>query len=261
MNDERTKRKIMHNLKIAFRTLLHGKLYTAINILGLALGLASCLLIGAVVFDELSYDTHWSHSKNLYRLISIRQDGGDYSQKGGTVFATLAPTLKHHFPEVVDYSEIYPAPIHLKIDKADPLPLRVMMLHADSAVTQLLDIRLLSHQDLTPTRDIQKIVISEQFSNTHFLDKNPLGKRIYDVPQYGEKANEYVIAGVMKDLPPNTHLRADALLLQERTEQELTNGGRGTHYARHYILLRDGTDPTEFERKINTRYRDIPQTD
>ena len=252
---------MMHNLKIAFRTLLKGKLYTTINILGITLGVASCLLIGAVVIDELSYDTHWSHSKNLYRLLSIRQDGGDYDQKGGTVFATLAPTLKQHFPEVINYSEIYPAPIYLKIDEADPLPLKTMMLHADSAVRQLLDIQLLSHQDLTPTRDIKKIVISEQFSNTYFLGKNPLGKRIHDVPQYGEKANEYIIAGVMKNLPPNTHLRADALLLQERTEQELTNGGRGTHYARHYILLRDGTDPTEFERKINAWYRDIPKND
>jgi ABC-type antimicrobial peptide transport system, permease component len=248
------------NLKIAFRTLLKGKLYTIINILGLTLGLTSCLLIGAVVFDELSYDTHWSHSKNLYRLLSIRENSGDYSQKGGTVFATLAPTLKHQFPEVVDYSEIYPAPIHLKIDKAGPVPLKATMLHADSAVMQLLDIRLLSHQDLTPSRDIKKIVISQRFSNTHFSGTNPLGKRIYDVPQYDEP-NEYVIAGVMKDLPPNTHLRADALLLHERTEQELTNGGRGAHYARHYVLLRDGTDPTEFERKINAWYRDIPEND
>ncbi|MFC3196075.1 FtsX-like permease family protein [Parapedobacter deserti] len=252
---------MMHNLKIAFRALLKGKLYTAINILGLSVGLASCLLIGAVVFDELSYDSHWSHSKNLYRLLSVRPDGGDYGQKGGTVFATLAPTLKRYFPEVVDYSEIYPAPIHLKVDRTDPLPLKATMLHADSATMQLLDIRVFSHHDLTPTRDIKKIVISEQFSNTHFSGKNPLGKRIYDVPQYGEKPNEYVIAGVMKDLPPNTHLRADALLLHARTEQELTNGGRGTHYARHYILLRDGTDPTEFERKINAWYRGIPEND
>src|SRR5690606_4819383 len=104
---------MIHTLKISLRTLLKGTLYTAINILGLTVGLASCLLIGAVVFDELSYDTHWSRSENLYRLLSIRQDAGKHGEKGGTVVSTLAPTLKHHFPEVVDYSEIYPAPIHL----------------------------------------------------------------------------------------------------------------------------------------------------
>ena len=251
----------MHQLKIAFRTLWKGRLYTSIHVFGLSLGLASCLLIGAVVIDELSYDKQWSHSKNLYRLLSIRQDGGSFSGKGGTVFSTLAPTLKHQFPEVVEYGQIYPQPIHLKTSKTDPVPFEATMLHADSAVSHLLDIQLLTHQDLTPTADIRKIVISEQFRDTYFPNETPLGKRIYDVPKYGEEVNEYVIAGVMEDLPTNTHLRADALLLHKRTEQQLTNGGRGAHYARHYVLLRDGTNPREFEQKINAWYRELPKND
>lgn len=249
----------MHKLKLALRTLLKGKLYTAIHIFGLTLGMSACLLIGAVVIDELSYDEHWSHSKNLYRLLSFRSDAGDSQQKGGTVYSAIAPALKQQFPEVVDYSEIYPAPIHLKIDPTDPVPFKAMVLHGDTAVRHLLDIQLLSYQDLTPTADIQKIIISEQFRNTHFPNQDPLGERIYDVPQYGEQRSEYVIAGVMKDLPPNTHLRADALMLHNRTEEQLANGGRNSFYARHYVLLRDGTDPAAFEQKINDWYRGVPQ--
>lgn len=252
---------IKNYLKTAWRAIIKDKTYTAIHIIGITLGITACLLISTVVFDELSYDKHWSRSADTYRLLSIRNDGGAYTQKIGTVFSSLAPTLKRNFPEVEDYSEIYPESIHLKIDKADPLPLKAVMLHADSAARQLLDIPLLSHEDLTPTGDIKKIVISERFGKTHFSGTDPLGKRIHDVPNYSEKANEYIIAGVMKDLPPNTHLRADVLLLHERNEQELTNGGRGTSYARHYILLREGTDPIAFERKINAWYREIPEND
>lgn len=251
----------MHNIKIAFRTLLKGRLYTLINILGLALGMSSCLLIGTVVFDELSYDKHWSLATDTYRLLSIRQDGGDYTRKGGTVYAGLAPSLKKTFPEVVDYSELYTAKTHFKINKTDQLPLDAEVLHADSSVHRLLDIALITHDDLTPAGDIKKIIISEQFSKTHFAGVDPLGLRIYDVPQYGDKANEYVIAGVMKDLPTNTHLRADMVLLNEREELALNEGQGSMRFARHYLLLREGTDPIAFERKINNWYRNAYSED
>ncbi len=251
----------MNYLKSAWRAMIKDKVYAAINILGITLGITACLLIGTVVLDERSYDKHWSRSADTYRLLSIRSDGGAYGQKGGTVMSSLAPALKRNFPEVEDYSEIYPQPIHLKISKADPAPLKAVMLHADSAVWQLLDVPLLSHEDLTPTGGIKKVIISEKFRKTHFLGTDPLGMRIHDVPNYGEKANEYVIAGVMESLPPNTHLRADLVLLHERTEAAFTNGGRGAHYARHYLLLREGTDPEAFERKVNAWYREIPEND
>ncbi|GGG81063.1 ABC transporter permease [Parapedobacter pyrenivorans] len=247
---------MMHNIKIAFRTLLKGRLYSAISILGLTLGIASCLVIGTVVFDELSYDKHWSHSADLYRLLSIRQDGGDYTRKGGTVYAGLAPSLKQTFPEVVDYSELYTATAHLKINKTDQLQLDAVILHADSSVHRLLDIELISQEDLTPAGDIKKIIISQQFSERYFNEKNPLGQRIYDVPNYDEKANEYVIAGVMKDLPTNSHLRADMILLKERKELALNEGLGSMMFARHYILLREGTDPIAFQQKMNNWYRD-----
>lgn len=250
-------------LKIAFRTLTKGKLYTFIHVFGLTLGMAACLLIGTVVIDELSYDKQWSRSADTYRLLSIREGGGAYAQKGGTVYAGLAPTLKQQFAEVEDYSEIYPVDMHFKIEKTDPLPRKATVLHADTTALQLLDISLLAQEDLTPAGNIHKIIVSESFSNVHFGGKNPLGVHIYDVPPYGEKANEYIIAGVMKDIPPNTHLRADIIQLTPRNEVTLGKNGEGAgmRYARHYILLREGTDPQQFEQKINHWYAEFTEND
>ncbi|MFB2119082.1 ABC transporter permease [Parapedobacter sp. 2B3] len=250
-------------LKIAIRGLKKGKLYTVIHVFGLTLGITACLLIGTVVIDELSYDKQWSRSADTYRLLSIREGGGAYSQKGGTVYAGLAPALKQHFPEVEDYSEVYPVPAHLKIGKTDPLPLEATMLHADTAALRLLDISLLAHEDLNPAGGINKIILSESFSRIHFGGRNPLGERIYDVPQYGEHAQEYIIAGVMKDIPPNTHLRADMILLKERQEHALAKDGQGPgmRYARHYLLLREGTDPRQFEQKISSWYARFTEND
>ncbi|WP_353131145.1 FtsX-like permease family protein [Parapedobacter pyrenivorans] len=254
---------MMHNIKIAFRTLLKGRLYSAINILGLTLGIASCLVIGTVVFDELSYDKHWSRSADTYRLLSIREGGGAYSQKGGTVYAGLAPALKQQFPEVEDYSEIYPVHAHVKINKTDPAPLEVTMLHADTTALRLLDISLLAREDITPTNHVNKIIVSESFSKVHFTGHPPLGQQIYDVPNFGETPKQYEVAGVMKDIPPNTHLRADIILLKERQEEMLgKNGdGAGMRYARHYILLQEGTDPQQFEQKLNNWYAQSTEND
>src|SRR5690606_17833414 len=213
-------------LKIAFRTLKKGKLYTFIHVLGLTLGMTACLLIGTVVIDELSYDKQWSRSADTYRLLSLREGSGAHSQKGGTVYAGLAPALKQYFPEVEDYSEIYPVSAHLKIEKTDPRPLEATILHADTVALRLLDIALLAHGDLNPAGDTNKIILSESFSNTHFAGKSPLGERIYDVPKYGEEANAYIVAGVMKDIPANTHLRADMILLKGREEHALAKDGK-----------------------------------
>ncbi|MEC3882064.1 FtsX-like permease family protein, partial [Parapedobacter sp. 10938] len=250
-------------LKIALRTLKKGKLYTFIHVFGLTLGITACLLIGTVVIDELSYDKQWSRSADTYRLLSIREGGGAYSQKGGTVYAGLAPALKQYFPEVEDYSETYPVSAHLKIEKTDQLPLEATMLHADTTALRLLDIGLLAHEDLDPAGDINKIIVSESFSKTHFAGKSPLGEQIYDVPQYGEHAQTYIVAGVMKDIPPNTHLRADMILLKERKEHALAKDGQGPgmQYARHYLLLREGTDPRLFEQKINHWYAQFTEND
>ncbi|SKB81478.1 MacB-like core domain-containing protein [Parapedobacter luteus] len=254
---------MQHGIKIAFRYLKKGKLYTFIHIFGITVGLTACLLIGTVVIDEWSYDKQWSRSADTYRLLSIREGGGAYHRKGGTVYGGLGPSLKKNFPEVEDYSEIYPMPIHLKINKTDDLPLKATVLHADTAVYKLLDIRLIDHADLSPAGDINKIIISESFSNTHFGTADPLGRRIYDVPKYEERANEYIIAGVMRDLPANTHLRADMLMPIPRKTAELTpdGNGPGSMYVRQYILLRKGVDPAQFEQKVNGWYRRFTEVD
>lgn len=131
---------MLHNIKIAFRTLLKGRLYTLINILGLTLGITACMLVATVVLDELSYDKHWTHSEDLYRMVSISEDGTDLARKTGAVYEGLAPELKRSFPEVLDYSELYISPIRLKIDREDDVPISSVMLYTDSAVHHLLDV-------------------------------------------------------------------------------------------------------------------------
>lgn len=254
---------IRNYIKIAIRALRKEKLYTLIHIIGITLSITACLLIGTVVIDELSYDKHWNRSADTYRLLTIHEDGGDFSRKSGNAYAGLAPTLKQNYAEVEEYSEMYPTTIHLKINKTDELPIKTTVLHADTAVYNFLDIKMIKQEDLNPVGDIPKIILSESFSKKHFGDKNPLGQRIYDMPRYSETSNTYLVTGIMKDIPSNTHLRTDILLLQDRKEEALSKDRRGSgmRYTRHYIMLRKGTDPRQFEQKINKWYRQFTDVD
>ncbi len=254
---------IKNYIKIAVRTLRKEKLYTLIHIMGITLSITACLLIGTVVIDELSYDKQWSRSADTYRLLTIREDAGAFSQKGGTVYAGLAPTLKQNFPEVEEYSNVYPNTISLKINETDELPIKATILLADTAVYKLLDVELIDQEDLMPTGDIPKIILSESFCKTHFGNKNPLGQRIYDMPKYDNESNTYLVAGIMKDIPSNTHLRSDMVMLLNRKEELLTKNrqGPGMQFTKQYIMLRKGTDPQQFEHKINDWYHQFTDID
>lgn len=246
---------MIYHLKIALRTLIQGKLYTAISILGLALGIFCSLLVSTIVLDEFSYDKDWSRSANIFRLLSVMERGTETIDKTGAAYAGLAPELKRTFPEVEEYSELYVSPIDLKLTPESNQHINLKALYTDSAAQHLLDIELLQHQDLRPTKPVKKIIISEHVAKSYFPNTDPLGKEIYDLPRYESKANRYLVAGVMKDMPANTHLRADMVILKDRTEKALEKADHGM-YVRHYLLLKSGTEPKAFEQKVNRWYRD-----
>lgn len=245
---------IRNYFKTAWRTLLKNKVNTFINILGLTVGICACMLVTTVVLDEVSYDKHWKHADNLYRIVSVHPDQADGSHKTGAAYVGLAPELKRNFPEVVDYSELYISPIQLKINKQDIELFSSTMLYTDSSVQNLLDIDLIQQGDLEPSKRTSKVIISKSFKENYFPNTDPVGKVIYDVPRYEETANEYLIAGVMDDMPANTHLRADLVLIQNRRVQELNKDDWG-RYVRHYLLLREGTDHHAFAAKVNIWYK------
>ncbi len=244
----------MNKLRYLIRNLWKGGIYSFINLFGLTLGISACLLISTVVFDSLSYDTHWSRADELFRLISVDKGEGGLDSRNGAAYGGLAPALKTNFDEVEEYGELYVSPTNFRPDPASQESFEIDVLYADSAVTGLLDIHFIEHENLLPEKGIKKIIISERIRDKYFAGQSVLGKRISDVPQYEASADNFVIAGVMKNLPSNTHLRAEAILLKKRTEMALEKDGWGI-YVRHYLLLKPGTDAKQFQTKINNWYR------
>src|SRR4051812_3294024 len=105
---------IKNYFKIAWRSLWKQKAYSAINIAGLSIGLAACLIVSTVVFDELSYDKQWSKADQIYRALCVSNEVKGEKLMPVT-FAGLGPSLKRDLPEVDNYCRMSTRDERLKL--------------------------------------------------------------------------------------------------------------------------------------------------
>jgi putative ABC transport system permease protein len=240
-------------LKTSWRAITKNKVYSLINILGLTIGLGACMLVATVVIDDLSYDRQWSKGDDLYRIITINKMGDGLYDRWESSLAGLGPKLKNEFPEVKAAAGIFNYKQRLKLNENDPNGMEVSILHADTSIWKMLDFKVLDGNPQKYVEGTRNIVISESFRKKFFSRENPLGKIIYDVPTYSEKATPYLITGVIKDIPSNTVFRSEVIMLNQPRTEDLYKSQGGT-LSPNYILMKPGVNMASFTQKINKWY-------
>lgn len=238
-------------LKIAFRNLLKNKVFSFINILGLAIGMAACLLILQYVTSELSYDEFHTNKDNIYRLKQNRYNKGVLSTEWAAGCAAIGLALKEAFPEVEEYAllrytqgvvfnkEASGGPISFKEEK---------MYFATTSFLPMFSFDLVQGNEATALQEPFKAVLSQSAAKRYFGNEDPVGKRISV-----NGRDEYEITGVFKDVPENSHMKFDFLFSYQTFvnwvgEEVLTAWQWDGFY--NYIALRPGTDPKVLEEKI-----------
>ncbi|SFQ09913.1 FtsX-like permease family protein [Parafilimonas terrae] len=241
-------------LKTAWRTISHNKIYSAINILGLTIGLCACMLVATVMLDDLSYDKQWSRSNDLYRIISINKMGDGLYDRSSSSLTGLVTALKNNFPEVEAAAGIRNTDTRLKLDNSDANGIEVTALSADTTVWQMLDLHVLAGNPRQYIAgDNRNLIITESFRKKFFPNEDPVGKTVYSVPVYSDKSNPYIITGVIKNLPVNSVMRAEAIEIHKPSNDELYKKQYGT-FSENYILLKPGTNIKQFTAKVNKWY-------
>ncbi|WP_198174909.1 ABC transporter permease [Spirosoma arboris] len=227
--------------KIAWRNLLKNRPFFLINTLGLAVGMASCLLILQYVTFERSYDDFHPDAQNIYRIELDSYQNGKLAFKSATSFPAIAPALKKDFPEVLETARLYDAQtdvvtynnVHYREDNYS---------FADNSVFKIFKIDFLSGNPATALSDKHTVVMSETTARKYFGNQNPMGKTLL----LGREP--YLVKGVYKDYPKNSHLELD-LLFSYRTEPEAqTSWGWYDFYT--YVKLKPSTNPDQFQAKI-----------
>ena len=230
---------LFNYLKLALRNISRQKFYAIINVLGLSIGLAICLVILLFVKDELSYDKHHSNADRIYRVNMVwgLQDGGTEFPIGPY---RLQPALKTDFPdveEIVRFSPTYSSLVEygeISYQEED-------MFFADQEAFDIFDFNLISGDKNTALTEPFTAVLSESTAKKYFDKEDPVGKTLTVDEQH-----EVKVTGVFEDLPETTHFHSDAFISMETGKSVfnqliLNNWGEGCCY--NYVLLNEGQTP------------------
>ena len=257
-------------MMVALRTVRRQKGYAAINIVGLAVGLACCLLIGIYVYHEATYDRFHEHTDRIYRLIYNWEEGRDALPPPRADFwawgsAAPGPPLAADFPEVEQMVR-FSGGHTLLLSREDRSFQEEDYYFVDPAVFQMFDFELLRGTPETVLDEPDTIVLTETAARKYFGDTDPMGQTLI-------VSNEIPIrvTGLMADLPSNTHFKIDMLIsisAFERRAQDYKFQSWGYVDFFTYVLLREGHDldalraqmPAFIDRHRNEGRRDLEET-
>ena len=236
------------HIKIAIRSLIHNKGYSAITIFGLSIGLAVSLLCFLYVKDELSYDKFNDKSERIYRINSDITYSGK-SMQGASAPTPMAQTLKKDFPEVEESTRLgkYGSQL-VKSDRAFAREQNII--YADSTVFEVFTLPFIAGNPKKSLTEPGSVVVTRQMALKYFGTADALNRTL--VFDNGETRR---VTGVMQDMPHQSHFSADFLLPVYETKDAKANKW-GNHIFNTYVILKSGTDPksveAKFERVIQT---------
>ncbi len=239
---------IKNSLKIAWRNISKNKAYSAINIGGLALGLATCLLIIFYVFDELSYDRFNIKSDRIYRVNTDIKFGGNTSSYAVSTPA-LAAALTTNFPEVERSVRLIQS-VGTRFKKGNEHISENKVAYADAAIFDVFTLPVISGNPKTALTEPHTIVLSERAAKKYFNNVNVVGQSLYLV---NDNIN-YKITAVMHDIPKQSHFDFDYFLSMPSLASSRDNNWNNFSF-NTYILFKKGTDYRSFEIKLNALTR------
>lgn len=242
--------------KIGSRVLLKNRGYSLIHITGLAIGLWACMMVATVVIDSLSYDRQWSRTDDIYRIVGINDRGSSLLERSASSPAPLAQELMRNYPEVEACSSIETELMRFRLRPQDSDAVEASILTADSTIKQILDFKLVAGSFEVPTDNRWKLLITRSFASRIFPGQNPVGRTIYQAPNFGSEASPYEITGLIEDLPYNSQFRADVIQLKSVKHQQLV-GNDYIMFTNNYLLLKRGTDVSKFTGKVNQWYAGV----
>ncbi len=232
-------------LVVALRNLWRHRGYSLINILGLAIGLASSIFILLYVINELTYDRFHEKSDRIYR-IWIRGSMPATEMRHAVSSPPMAEALLNDYPEVEQAVRLRQSGGWL-VRSGDRVfhETEQEFLFADSSFFDVFSFRLIRGDPGTCLREPRSIVLTEEYAAKYFGDEDPMGRSL----KIEQDTNLSVITGVMEDFPQNSHFHCKMI-----GSLSTLGESRSTLWINHnfhtYVVLKEGTDPQEFEDRL-----------
>lgn len=230
-------------LKVAFRSLKRQPAYTALNIVGLTVGIASSLLILLYIFYETSFDNHHEKADRIYRISSDIKEP-DNAFKWSVSQLPLGHTLKNDYgDEVEQYVRFMPGG-RTRLEKDLVNYFEENVYFVDSTVFEVFDFDFIAGNKETALDAPRSIVLNETIANKIFKGDNPIGQTLRT-----DGDQTFQVTGVYKDMPSNSHIIADAMI-SSQTRFPAGFGGWGGFNIYTYVLLQPNVTPEDFKPKL-----------
>jgi putative ABC transport system permease protein len=229
--------------KTAWRNLVRNRIFSTINIVGLAIGLASCMLIGLYVLDELSFDRFHEKSGQIVRVIfKGTMQGGKINESH--VMPPTAAALKADYPEVLDATRIRQggAPLILLGEK---LFTDENLAFVDSNFFNVFTIPMILGNPKTALLEPNSIVISRSTAEKFYGKTDPVGQLL----NFKDWKAIYKVNGVFEDIPANSHFRYDLLASMSTIPDGRSNSWMISEFFT-YLVLPKGYDYKQLEAKL-----------
>lgn len=236
---------LQNYLLTAFRHLWRHRVFSFLNIAGLAIGFSACFLIFLYVRFEMSYDGFHSKKDRIYRLVCDFRTATDVNQTGLTS-PPMAIAAKAEFPEIEAVVRLDPTGTLVR--RGETPFQEDGAVYADSDFFNAFDFPLLEGDPGSALKAPSSVVLSQKTAKKYFGISDPLGQHLI----LGNDGLIATVTGVMKDMPENTQLYAD-LLISESTNRRL-DPNRDRQWGRigvfSYVLLKPHADPRVLEKKF-----------
>ncbi|SHN33713.1 ABC transporter permease [Mucilaginibacter sp. OK098] len=229
--------------KLAYRNIINDKLYSIMNIAGLAIGLSSSILILLWVQNELSYDGFHKSAEQIYRITC---DLGD-SKSVGTP-AGMPAGLKAEMPVIKNTVRIAPVFPSVLLEIGNKKFEEKRVFYADPSFLDIFSFPLIKGDRTTALTQTDAILITEEMAIKYFGDENPVGKFLRK-----DNHENVVVTGVLANIPPNSDLQFDFIMPMAslaRTNKEIQNNLWGDFSFYNYVQLEKGvtTSPSDLSR-------------
>ncbi|RLD88883.1 MAG: ABC transporter permease, partial [Bacteroidetes bacterium] len=235
---------IKNYLLIAFRNARRNKAYTIINLLGLAIGIASSLMILLFVVDEMSFDRHNKHFKEIYRIYVKGKIQGNEIE-AALCNAPMGATLKADFPEVVDFTRLFTFDGDPKVRFEEKVFIEENFYYVDSTFFNVFTAPVVYGNPEKMLSRPNTVVLTEEIARKYFGNEDPVGKLL----QVGQEETNYEVTGVVKAFPESSHFHYN--MLGSMTSIYLANSNQWLgNNSYTYIRLRKDVDPQQLESKF-----------
>ncbi|MFV0376748.1 MAG: ABC transporter permease [Mangrovibacterium sp.] len=230
-------------LKLAIRSLLKNKLYSALIIGGFAIGFTACILIALYYDAEHNVNKCFLQYPDIYRLYDAKKNDSGLDYKLNEQLLANYPDLKSACPLGYSYYEIT-----LKDPETKDYVRIEHVVSTNNNFFPMFSVPVVASLGEKPFSQLNSAVVTESLAAKLFGDKNPLGRTVK------QEFFEATVTAVMKDLPANSSFKAELLLNCENNDFQMAqacDNGICIYPVEHFLLLKDGIHPDDFARKLN----------